>query len=293
MSAEGARDVVPVAPLPTTVGLHGNVSVFDPTQEEWGEYTERLVYYFTANVITSQTKQRAVLLNAVGLSTYRLLKTLASPAQVTDLTFEQIVERAKKHFNPKPSPIVKRFEFNTRQQDEGESVAVFVAELRKIAQYCDYGDVLSDMLRDRVVCGLANKAVQRRLLQEPTLTFEKALEVALAAETAARDSRLQTTITVNGNPLTMEVVTGASVSIINRTTFDRIRNGQSTLDLNESNVRLSTYTGEPIEVEGSTIVQVEHNDQSLSLPLIVTKGDGPTLLGRDWLLLLRLDWHNI
>ena len=68
-------------------------------------------------------------------------------------------------------------------------MAVFVAELRKIAQYCDYGDVLSDMLRDRVVCGLANKAVQRRLLQEPTLTFEKALEVAVAAETAARDSR--------------------------------------------------------------------------------------------------------
>ena len=50
---------------------------------------------------------------------------------------------------------------------------------------------------------------------------------------------LQTTITVNVNPLTMEVDTGASVSIINRTTFDRIRNGQSTLDLNESNVRLS------------------------------------------------------
>ena len=59
----------------------------------------------------------------------------------------------------------------------------------------------------------------------------------------------------------------------------------NTYYLNESNVRLSTYTGEPIEVEGSTIVQMEHNDQSL-----VTKGDGPTLLGRDWLLLLRLDW---
>ena len=189
MTAEGARDAVPVAPLPTTVGLHRNVSVFDPAQEEWGEYTERLVYYFTANEITAQTKQRAILLNAVGPSTYRLLKTLASPAQVTDLTFEQIVERAKKHFNPKPSPIVKRFEFNTRRQEEGESVAVFVAELRKIAQYCDYGDVLSDMLRDHVVCGLANKAVQRRLLQEPTLTFEKALEVAVAAESAARDSR--------------------------------------------------------------------------------------------------------
>ena len=60
MTAERARDAVPVAPLPTTVGLHGNVSVFDPAQEEWGEYTERLVYYFTANEITSQTKQKQI-----------------------------------------------------------------------------------------------------------------------------------------------------------------------------------------------------------------------------------------
>ena len=122
---------------------------------------------------------------------------------------------------------------------------------------------------------------------------ETQTEYAMFHISCGSSKPLQTTITVNGNPLTMEVDTGASVSIINRTTFDCIQNGQFTLDLNESNVRLSTYTGEPIEVEGSTIVQVEHNDQSLSLPLIVTKGDGPTLLGREWLLLLRLDWHNI
>ena len=73
-------------------------------------------------------------------------------------------------------------------------MAKFVAELRKIVKYCEYGEVLSDMLRDRVVFGISNKRVQRRLLQEPDLTFDKALEMALAAETADRDSmRLQVT----------------------------------------------------------------------------------------------------
>ena len=43
------------------------------------------------------------------------------------------------------------------------------------------------MLRDRLVCGIANEAVQRRLLAEPKLTYEKAVELALSMETAARN----------------------------------------------------------------------------------------------------------
>ena len=45
------------------------------------------------------------------------------------------------------------------------------------------------MLRDRVVCGIYDKAVQRQLLQQPDLTFESALEVTLVAEAAEKDSK--------------------------------------------------------------------------------------------------------
>ena len=69
-----------------------------------------------------------------------------------DLSLEDIVDKARAHFSPKPSPIVKRFEFNTRVQGEGESIANYVAALRKVAEYCEYGAVLADMLRDRLVC---------------------------------------------------------------------------------------------------------------------------------------------
>ena len=110
------------------------VAAFDPALEQWDEYTECLQHYFMANDIVAEAKQRAIFLNAV---------------------------------NPKPSPIVKRYKFNTRRQGEGESVSTYVAELRKIAEHCEYGTVLSDMLRDRLVCGISNKAVQRRLLHTP------------------------------------------------------------------------------------------------------------------------------
>uniref|UniRef100_A0A1X7U0L8 Retrotransposon gag domain-containing protein n=1 Tax=Amphimedon queenslandica TaxID=400682 RepID=A0A1X7U0L8_AMPQE len=94
------------------------------------------------------------------------------------------------HFHPKPSPIIKRFEFNTRSQEEGESVAVFVAALRSIAEHCQYPeDILPDMLRDRIVCGIRDKAVQRSLLKETCLTYQSALDTALGAEAAAHDAK--------------------------------------------------------------------------------------------------------
>ena len=135
----------------------------------------------------SSDKQCAILLSAVGASTYRLIRTLVSPEKVTDYTFTSLVDKARAHFNPKPSPIVKRYEFNTRRQGKSEAVATYVAELRKIAEFCDYGPVLSDMLRDRLVCGISNKIIQRRLLQEPDLTFD--MGIALSVEAADKDAK--------------------------------------------------------------------------------------------------------
>ena len=42
---------------------------------------------------------------------------------------------------------MQRYTFNKRIQKEGESIAEFVAELRKLSEHCDF-DNLEDMLRD-------------------------------------------------------------------------------------------------------------------------------------------------
>ena len=212
MSSEGGRgdgaDRLPAA-LPaasvSAVGLHGAVVQFTQDQDDWSEYVERLEHYFAANDISAPEKQRAMLLSAVGHHTYRIIRTLVSPDKVTDYTSSELVEKSRAHFNPKPKPIVKRFEFNTRCQGENEPVASYVAELRKIAEFCDYGGVFSDMLRDRIVHGTSSKAVQRRLLQEPDLTYEKALEIALSAETSEKDSKRLTGGTVDP-PAIVELV---------------------------------------------------------------------------------------
>ena len=117
------------------------------------------------------------------------MKILSLPRKPTDYSFQELLTKAKTHFHPKPSPIVKRFEFNARVQQEGETV-VFVTALRNIAEHCSYpDDILHDMLRDRIVRGIRDKAVQRTLLKESKLTYDTALDTALAAKAAAHDSK--------------------------------------------------------------------------------------------------------
>ena len=71
-------------------------------------------------------------------------------------------------------------------------------------------------------------------------------------------------VKVNGNSLSMEIDTGASVSIVSQQTFETVREGTTSLVLKESAVKLQTYTGEVIGVCGSTMVPVEHNGQTVT-----------------------------
>ena len=73
-----------------------------------------------------------------------------------------------------------------RSRKPGENVSTYVAELRKL---CNFGNTLGDMLRDRLVCGINDPRIQRRLLAEPTLSYVKALELAHTTETAKSNAK--------------------------------------------------------------------------------------------------------
>ncbi|KAL7849517.1 hypothetical protein SRHO_G00211400 [Serrasalmus rhombeus] len=68
------------------------------------------------------------------------------------------------------------------------------------AGHCNFGDKLKEMLRDRLVCGIEDDRMQRRLLAESGLTFDKALELLQSLEAANRDVRaLQSKASENVN----------------------------------------------------------------------------------------------
>ena len=167
--------------------LFGHINEFNPEKEDWIQYAERLEHFFAANSIDEPNKKKAMLLTVIGPTAYRLMRSLVAPQKLDEKTFKELVDAMKDHYCPKPSEIVQRFKFNTRARQPGESVSTYVSQLRSLAEYCNYGASLNNMLRDRLVCGINDMQIQRRLLSKKDLTFETALEEAVGQETAARN----------------------------------------------------------------------------------------------------------
>ncbi|XP_061131472.1 uncharacterized protein LOC133171215 [Syngnathus typhle] len=168
-------------------GILGNMDIFDSSVEDWTTYVERVEQYCLANEIQDERKV-AVLLSVMGAKMYNLLRSLVAPAKPADKTFDEIMQIMKSHLNPAPLVIAERFRFHKRNQSRTETVSEYIAELRKLAEHCQFRDGLSDALRDRFVCGLHNESIQKRLLTEDKLTLQRAVEIAVSAETAARDA---------------------------------------------------------------------------------------------------------
>ena len=63
--------------------------------------------------------------------------------------------------------------------------------------------------------------------------------------------------------------------------------------MRSTKVKLKAYNGVQIQVYEEVWLPVVYDQQKRVLPLIVVDGDGPPLLGRNWLKELQLNWHNI
>ena len=84
---------------------------------------------------------------------------------------------------------------------------------------------------------------------------------------------------------------GAEVSIVSdktRTSLPHLHK----LPLQPLQVKLRTYTGQSIQVLGEISVDITCQGSKHTLPLLLVKEDGPSLIGRNWLTQIRLDWKT-
>ena len=90
----------------------------------------------------------------------------------------------------------------------------------------------------------------------------------------------------------MEVDTGAAASIMHYTDYVRYF---KYLALRPVNKTFHAYTGTALDIAGQILVDVEYDDQQLTLPLLIVRANkyAPHLLGRTWMTKIRLDWKNL
>ena len=87
----------------------------------------------------------------------------------------------------------------------------------------------------------------------------------------------------------MELDTGAAYSVISEQMYHSEFSG---MKLHSSDIFMKSYAAENIAVCGQLNVHV-HYSNFARLVLLVVAGDGPSLLGRNWLRYIKLDWKKI
>ena len=94
---------------------------------------------------------------------------------------------------------------------------------------------------------------------------------------------------LNGKQVAMEIDTGSAVSIMPESKFKEI----SSEALQESTIKLCSYSGKQIGVKGEAMCNIEYEGKQYVLPIVVILGNGPTLLGRSWLQQIPLNWTKL
>ena len=166
----------------------GSVSQFMYDAEDFNEWVERLEQWFIANDITAAAKKRALLLSHIGAKGYKLIRSL-SQNEPTSKSYSELKKLMMEHLHPKPNEIAQRYIFFKRDRRAGENVKEYIAELRKLSEHCNFGNILQESLRDRFVCGLNDEKVQQKLLASKDLTLQTAVDTATAMEAAARSAK--------------------------------------------------------------------------------------------------------
>lgn len=190
----------------------GILNPFDYKSTEWSIFKCRLVQFLKVNKV-EETCKSAILITHLSDETYRLVRNLAYPKEVDELSFSQLVNLLDSHFKQRQTSFADRAKFYGAVRSPGESLGDWAARLRGLASYCDFGAALESNVTDRFVLGLGPGPERDKLFeQKPSvLTFGKAVEVAEQAE-SARAAKSVTSVMVKEEPIFRASFGGASGS---------------------------------------------------------------------------------
>ncbi|PFX16058.1 Uncharacterized protein K02A2.6 [Stylophora pistillata] len=264
----------PGEPVQPSIVVHpsclGRMEEFTPGSD-WKHYVKRLEMFFEVNSIPTDKRVPSIL-TLMGSKMYALLRSISAPRRPKEFNFAEIVEILAQHVDPKPIIIAERYKFLKAEQEESETIRQYLAKLQKLAETCKFGLYREEAIRDRCPEKRAPKA--------------KGGEI----DSQKRCNELIVPVLIDGKSVDLELDTGASVTIIPNHVWSGVLAAKS---LRQTDVRLKSYSGHEFPVLGEGKVQVSYGDQQAFLPVIVTAGDGPALMGRNWLSVLRLDWKQI
>ncbi|UYV65997.1 K02A2.6-like [Cordylochernes scorpioides] len=95
---------------------------------------------------------------------------------------DSVLKAFDSHFCVRKNIIYERAKFNSRIQEDREPVDEFITSLYKLADSCEFEGLHLQLIRDRIVVGVRDKALSERMQLDSELTLEKAVKMVRQQE---------------------------------------------------------------------------------------------------------------
>eukprot|EP00731_Ephydatia_muelleri_P002769 Em0001g2769a len=196
--------------------------------------------------------------------------------------YREAIETFESYFRVKRNVIYERARFNSRNQLEGEPVEQYVLSLHSLARNCEYGTLQEELIRDRIVIGIRDKALSRRLQLDADLTLEKAMRSMcrsnsiseMTPDTEEAES-CEGAVYLGPSELTFKLDTGAEVTAISENAFRELKGVQYEAPAK----KLYGPSHEPLSVVGQFIAEFKYKERFSKQTVFVVKGLKDNLLG--------------
>ncbi|XP_050516499.1 uncharacterized protein LOC126891367 [Diabrotica virgifera virgifera] len=170
-----------VSPAPLNVNPPDKFNFLAPAI--WPAWRKRLERYMSVSGQLQKTEGQKIdiLLYLMGEESEDILM----PFQKIPDTYEEVLNAFDKYFIPRRNIIYERFKFNSTVQKPGESIDLFITSLHTLAEYCNYGHLKEELIRDRIVVGMLDTKTSEKLQLKETLTLQQCILEAKQAELQA------------------------------------------------------------------------------------------------------------
>ena len=195
------------------VPMPGEFQIEGGDIEKWLDEVEN--YTLAACGVVDDARKKAIVIACIGSQARLAIRNFQN--QQTD-TYEHLCETLIEHYKEASNVIVERHIFYTMTQEVNESIEAYETRLTTQARKCEFvvpsieipaveadvgnnilavppqtvrfEDISEQMIRDRIVVGIQNKAVQRRLLRERGLTLRSAVDMLKSVEMANLQAKM-------------------------------------------------------------------------------------------------------
>ena len=173
-----------VASINSQVPLPPNFVTTGDLASQWKKYKQ---IWDSFEIVTglkekSSAYWTATFITCIGSEALEIFNGLPFENEEDKNDIDKVLELFQNYCIGETNVIYKRYIFNNRVQESGESFDSFVSHLRLLSLSCNYNAMREEMIRDRIVMGTSDTRLWRSMLQEPKLTLNTAIERGRGSE---------------------------------------------------------------------------------------------------------------